>query len=64
MKVKIENKKIVAVNKKIDYKIADGNFVGMAKFSKNVLKSYNLLFTKIHVQNFHESSWAAGVPSE
>ena len=33
MKVKIENEKIVAVNKKIDYKIADGNFVGMAKFS-------------------------------
>ena len=44
MKVKIENEKIVAVNKKIDYKIADGNFVGMAKFSKNVLK---ILFNEI-----------------
>ena len=44
MKVKIENEKIVAVNKKIDYKTADGNFVGMAKFSKNVLK---ILFNEI-----------------
>tara|TARA_Y100000782_G_scaffold108354_1_gene131799 strand:+ start:3414 stop:4115 length:702 start_codon:yes stop_codon:yes gene_type:complete len=44
MKVKIENEKIVAVNKKIGYKIADGNFVGMAKFSKNVLK---ILFNEI-----------------
>jgi len=44
MKVKIENEKIVAVNKKIDYKIADGNFIGMAKFSKNVLK---ILFNEI-----------------
>ena len=44
MKVKIENEKIVAVNKKIDYKIADGNFVGMAKFSKNILK---ILFNEI-----------------
>ena len=38
MKVKIENEKIVAVNKKIDYKTADGNFVGMAKFSKTGAK--------------------------
>ena len=44
MKVKIENEKIVAVNKKIGYKTADGNFVGMAKFSKNVLK---ILFNEI-----------------
>tara|TARA_Y100000310_G_scaffold345718_1_gene468780 strand:- start:16499 stop:17200 length:702 start_codon:yes stop_codon:yes gene_type:complete len=44
MKVKIENEKIVAVNKKIDHKIADGNFIGMAKFSKNVLK---ILFNEI-----------------
>lgn len=44
MKVKIENEKIVAVNKKINYKIADGNFIGMAKFSKNILK---ILFNEI-----------------
>ena len=44
MKVKIENEKIVAVNKKIDYKIANGNFIGMAKFSKNILK---ILFNEI-----------------
>tara|TARA_Y100001936_G_scaffold26257_2_gene24289 strand:+ start:12660 stop:13361 length:702 start_codon:yes stop_codon:yes gene_type:complete len=35
MKVKIENNKIVAVNKNIEHDIADGNFIGMAKFSNN-----------------------------
>ena len=35
MKVKIENEKIVQVNKKIDSKNTDGNFIGMGKFSKN-----------------------------
>jgi len=44
MKVKVENEKIVAVNKKIEHKIADGNFIGIAKFSKNVLK---ILFNEI-----------------
>ena len=38
MKVKIENQQIIAVNKKIEKKIANGNFIGMAKFSKGVLK--------------------------
>ena len=38
MKVKIENQEIIAVNKKIEKKIANGNFIGMAKFSKSVLK--------------------------
>ena len=38
MKVKIENGNIIAVNKKIDQKTSNGNFIGMAKFSKNVLK--------------------------
>ena len=44
MRVKIENKKIVQVNKKIDSKNTDGNFIGMAKFSKN---SKNHLFQTI-----------------
>ena len=35
MRVKIENKKIVQVNKNIDSKDTHGNFIGMAKFSKN-----------------------------
>ena len=38
MKVKIENQQIIAVNKKIEKKTANGNFIGMAKFSKSVLK--------------------------
>ena len=44
MRVKIENEKIVKVNKKIDSKNTDGNFIGMAKFSKN---SKNHLFQTI-----------------
>ena len=44
MKVKIENEKIVQVNKKIDSKNTDGNFIGMGKFSKN---SKNHLFQTI-----------------
>ena len=35
MRVKIENNKIIQVNKNIDSKDTDGNFIGMAKFSKN-----------------------------
>ena len=45
MKVKIENDKIVAVNKKIEHKIANGNFIGMAKFSNNASKK---LFEEIN----------------
>jgi len=45
MKVKIDGEKIVAVNKKIDQDIASGNFIGMAKFSKNIKK---LLFDEIN----------------
>ena len=39
MRVKIENQKIVQVNKNIDNKNSDGNFIGMAKFSKNIKDS-------------------------
>ena len=38
MKVKIENEKIVAVNKQIEHSVSSGNFIGMAKFSKNITK--------------------------
>ena len=38
MKVRIENNKIVEVNKKIKKEHAAGNFIGMAKFSKNASK--------------------------
>ena len=44
MKVKIENKKIVAVNKQIEHNVANGNFIGMAKFSKKITK---MLFDEI-----------------
>ena len=40
MKVKIENKKIVAVNKQIEHNVANGNFIGMAKFSKKIIKIF------------------------
>ena len=40
MKVKIENKKIVAVNKQIKHDVANGNFIGMAKFSKKIIKIF------------------------
>ena len=39
MRVKIENQKIVQVNKNMDNKNSDGNFIGMAKFSKNIKDS-------------------------
>ena len=39
MKVLIEEAKIVAVNKKIEHKIASGNFIGMAKFSSKISKT-------------------------
>ena len=39
MRVKIENKKIVKVNKKMDSKNTDGNFIGMVKFRKTIHKS-------------------------
>ena len=38
MKVKIENEKIIAVNKQIEQTESSGNFIGMAKFSKNIRK--------------------------
>ena len=46
MKVKIENNKIIQVNKEIDSKNADGNFIGMAKFSKSLAK---ILFNEISI---------------
>ena len=35
MRIKIENEKIIQVNKNIDSKDTHGNFIGMAKFSKS-----------------------------
>ena len=37
MKVKLVNDQIIQVNKKIHESEADGNFIGMAKFSKNII---------------------------
>lgn len=35
-RVKIKDDKIILVNKNINFNEADGNFIGMAKFSKNI----------------------------
>ena len=37
-RVKIKDNKIILVNKNINFNEADGNFIGMAKFSKNIKK--------------------------
>ena len=37
-RVKIKDNKITLVNKNINFNEADGNFIGMAKFSKNITK--------------------------
>jgi len=44
MKVRIENNLIVEVNKNISEDLADGNFIGMAKFKKSVIPA---LFNEI-----------------
>ena len=44
MKVRIENNLIVEVNKNISEDLADGNFIGMAKFKKSVIP---VLFNEI-----------------
>ncbi|SVE32058.1 uncharacterized protein METZ01_LOCUS484912, partial [marine metagenome] len=38
MRVKIQNDRIIQVNKRISFDNADGNFIGMAKFSKDAKK--------------------------
>ena len=45
MRVKIHDNKIIQVNKTIPFEKADGNFIGMAKFSKNEKK---FLFAEIN----------------
>ena len=37
MKIRIENNLIVEVNKNISEDLADGNFIGMAKFKKSMI---------------------------
>ena len=60
MKVKIENGKIVAVNKKIEHNVANGNFIGMAKFSKNITK---MVFDEINdlVKNNVDGYYTLGI---
>ena len=45
MRVKIQNDRIIQVNKRISFDNADGNFIGMAKFSKDEKK---FLFAEIN----------------
>ena len=40
MKVKFENEQIVQVNKKIPESEAEGNFIGLAKFSKHIIPNF------------------------
>lgn len=40
MKVKLENSQIVQVNKKIPESEANGNFIGMAKFSRKIIPKF------------------------
>jgi len=44
LRVEIENKKILQINKNIPFENSDGNFIGMVKFSK---ESTNTLFDNI-----------------
>ena len=50
MKVKLVNDQIIQVNKKILESEADGNFIGMAKFSKNIIpKFFNAISNSIKI---------------
>ena len=50
MKVKLVNEQIIQVNKKILESEADGNFIGMAKFSKNIIsKLFNAISDSIEI---------------
>ena len=62
MKVRIENEKIVAVNKKIENDKASGNFIGMAKFSKKITEP---LFNEINelIENNVDGYYTLGIES-
>jgi L-glutamine-phosphate cytidylyltransferase len=60
MKVLIKEGKIIAVNKKIEHKIASGNFIGMAKFSSKISK---ILFHEIDklIKNSVDGYYTLGI---
>ena len=60
MKVKIENNLIVEVNKSISEELADGNFIGMAKFKKSVIpvlfREISLLVENGNLKSYYTSA--------
>ena len=60
MKVKIENNLIVEVNKRISEDLADGNFIGMAKFKKSVIpvlfREISLLVENGNLKSYYTSA--------
>ena len=58
-RVKIKDNKIILVNKNINFNEADGNFIGMAKFSKNIItKLFNSIekIAKNDSQSYYTSA--------
>lgn len=58
-RVKIKDDKIILVNKNINFNEADGNFIGMAKFSKNIItKLFNSIekIAKKDSQSYYTSA--------
>ena len=58
-RVKIKDNKIILVNKNINFNEADGNFIGMAKFSKNIItKLFNSIekIAKKDSQSYYTSA--------
>ena len=58
-RVKIKDDKIILVNKNINFNEADGNFIGMAKFSKNIItKLFNSIekIAKQDSQSYYTSA--------
>ena len=58
-RVKIKDDKIILVNKNINFNEADGNFIGMAKFSKNIItKLFNSIekIAKNDSQSYYTSA--------
>ena len=60
MKVKIEDNFIVQVNKNISKDVADGNFIGLAKFKKSVIptlfKEISLLVENGNLNSYYTSA--------
>ena len=63
MKVKLENNLIIEVNKKISKENADGNFIGIAKFSKKIVPSLFKEISKIIENKNTDSYYTSAIES-